>query len=200
MAAVDILALGEAMIEFNQTGGEGGRLYLQGFGGDSSNFAISAARQGARVGYLSAVGDDSYGAMLRELWKERRRRRQRRDHRWRPPSRRSTSSPTMPPATTSASSAAARRRAGSRRRSCRARRSPPRACCICRESRSRSRRSRSRPDSPRSRSPAAPASGSRSTPTCALKLWPIERGAGGHRRGRSPAPTSACRATTTSRC
>jgi 2-dehydro-3-deoxygluconokinase len=69
MADVDILALGEAMIEFNQTGGADGRLYLQGFGGDSSNFAISAARQGARVGYLSAVGDDTYGAMLRQLWK-----------------------------------------------------------------------------------------------------------------------------------
>jgi len=69
MADVDILALGEAMIEFNQTGGEDGRLYLQGFGGDSSNFAISAARQGARVGYLSAVGDDTYGALLRELWR-----------------------------------------------------------------------------------------------------------------------------------
>jgi 2-dehydro-3-deoxygluconokinase len=69
MADVDILALGEAMIEFNQTDAQGGRVYLQGFGGDSSNFAISAARQGARVGYLSAVGDDAYGAMLRELWR-----------------------------------------------------------------------------------------------------------------------------------
>jgi 2-dehydro-3-deoxygluconokinase len=69
MAAVDILALGEAMVEFNQTGAEGGRVYLQGFGGDTSNFAISAARQGARVGYLSAVGDDAYGAMLRDLWR-----------------------------------------------------------------------------------------------------------------------------------
>jgi 2-dehydro-3-deoxygluconokinase len=64
----DILALGEPMVEFNQTGDGGGRLYLQGFGGDTSNAAIAAARQGARVGYLSAVGDDVYGAMLRELW------------------------------------------------------------------------------------------------------------------------------------
>ncbi len=69
VAAVDILALGEAMVEFNQTGAEDGRVYLQGFGGDTSNFAISAARQGARVGYLSAVGDDAYGAMLRDLWR-----------------------------------------------------------------------------------------------------------------------------------
>lgn len=64
----DILAFGEPMVEFNQTGQGGGRLYLQGFGGDTSNFAIAAARQGARVGYLSALGDDPYGAMLRRLW------------------------------------------------------------------------------------------------------------------------------------
>jgi 2-dehydro-3-deoxygluconokinase len=67
MADVDILALGEAMIEFNQTGAEGGRLYLQGFGGDSSNFAISAARQGARRLPLRGRRD-TYGAMLRSLW------------------------------------------------------------------------------------------------------------------------------------
>lgn len=64
----EILALGEPMVEFNHTGEGGGRLYLQGFGGDTSNAAIAAARQGARVGYLSAVGDDVYGRMLRELW------------------------------------------------------------------------------------------------------------------------------------
>ena len=70
---IDILAYGEPMVEFNQTGqgsDSGGRLYLQGFGGDSSNFAIAAARQGARTGYLSAVGDDPYGRMLRALWDE----------------------------------------------------------------------------------------------------------------------------------
>ena len=64
----DIVALGEPMVEFNQTGESGGRMYLQGFGGDTSNAAIAAARQGARVGYLSAVGDDVYGRMLRDLW------------------------------------------------------------------------------------------------------------------------------------
>lgn len=64
----DIVSLGEPMVEFNQTGERDGRLYLQGFGGDSSNFAVAAARQGARVAYVSAIGDDPYGAMLRELW------------------------------------------------------------------------------------------------------------------------------------
>ncbi|MGZ8260414.1 MAG: sugar kinase [Caldimonas sp.] len=58
------------MVEFNQTGEGGGRLYLQGFGGDSSNFAIAAARQGAAVGYFSALGDDNNGRMLRALWDE----------------------------------------------------------------------------------------------------------------------------------
>jgi 2-dehydro-3-deoxygluconokinase len=64
-----ILALGEPMVEFNQTGAEDGTVYLQGFGGDTSNFAIAAARQGASVGYVSALGDDVYGAMLRALWR-----------------------------------------------------------------------------------------------------------------------------------
>lgn len=68
MITAGILALGEPMIEFNQTGADGGRTYLQGFGGDTSNFAIAAARQGASAGYLSAVGDDAHGRMLRELW------------------------------------------------------------------------------------------------------------------------------------
>jgi 2-dehydro-3-deoxygluconokinase len=68
MSEVDILALGEPMVEFNQTGERDGRVYLQGFGGDSSNFAIAAARQGAKVGYLSALGNDIHGRMLRDLW------------------------------------------------------------------------------------------------------------------------------------
>ncbi len=67
---IDILCYGEPMVEFNQTGQGDGRQYLQGFGGDSSNFAIAAARQGARVGYFSALGDDAHGRMLRALWDE----------------------------------------------------------------------------------------------------------------------------------
>ena len=68
LSPVDIVAFGEPMVEFNQTGEGGGRQYLQGFGGDTSNFAIAAARQGATVAYVSALGDDPYGAALRELW------------------------------------------------------------------------------------------------------------------------------------
>jgi 2-dehydro-3-deoxygluconokinase len=64
----DILAIGEPMVEFNQTGGRSSATYLQGFGGDTSNFLIAAARQGARVGYLSALGNDRYAQLLRRLW------------------------------------------------------------------------------------------------------------------------------------
>lgn len=65
---LEILAFGEPMVEFNQIREGDGRHYLQGFGGDSSNFAIAAARQGAAAGYWSAVGDDRHGRMLRALW------------------------------------------------------------------------------------------------------------------------------------
>jgi 2-dehydro-3-deoxygluconokinase len=64
----DILAIGEPMVEFNQTGGKAAKTYLQGFGGDTSNFLIAAARQGAKVGYISALGNDRYADMLRALW------------------------------------------------------------------------------------------------------------------------------------
>lgn len=55
----DLLCLGEAMVEFNQSRDDG--RYLQGFGGDTSNCAIAAARLGAKAGYLSAVGSDPFG-------------------------------------------------------------------------------------------------------------------------------------------
>ena len=63
----DVLALGEGMLEFNQT--EPGKpIYLQGYGGDTSNAAIAAARAGASTAYASRVGDDWFGKQLRELW------------------------------------------------------------------------------------------------------------------------------------
>lgn len=63
----DVAALGEAMVEFNQTS-PGNLQYLQGFGGDTSNAAIAAARAGARSAYVSRVGADMFGHALRELW------------------------------------------------------------------------------------------------------------------------------------
>ena len=66
----DILALGEAMVEFVRLPEEidGRPAYRQGFGGDTSNAIIAAARQGARTGYISAVGGDPFGQELLDLW------------------------------------------------------------------------------------------------------------------------------------
>jgi len=64
----DVVALGEAMIEFNQVSQSDGRMYLQGFGGDTSNTIIAAARQGARSAYVTLVGKDAFGAMFLKLW------------------------------------------------------------------------------------------------------------------------------------
>ena len=63
----DVTALGEAMVEFNQTA-PGQTQYLQGFGGDTSNAVIAAARAGARTAYLSRVGGDTFGRSLLQLW------------------------------------------------------------------------------------------------------------------------------------
>lgn len=63
----DIIALGEPLFEFNRRTGDEG-LWLEGHGGDTSNAAIAAARQGAKVGYLTALGDDLFGRSFRELW------------------------------------------------------------------------------------------------------------------------------------
>ena len=64
----DVVSIGEPMVEFNQTK-PNEPLYLQGFGGDSSNMIIAAARQGAATAYVSRLGDDEFGRMFRELWK-----------------------------------------------------------------------------------------------------------------------------------
>lgn len=63
----DVVALGEAMVEFNQTRA-GEPQYLQGFGGDTSNAAIAAARAGATAAYLTRLGGDTFGQSLLGLW------------------------------------------------------------------------------------------------------------------------------------
>ena len=62
-ATADLLCMGEPMLEFNQPPAArmGSRLYLEGFGGDTSNAAVAAARQGASVGYITAMGRDRPG-------------------------------------------------------------------------------------------------------------------------------------------
>lgn len=71
--STDIVAMGEPMYEFNSARGShdgnvAGRNWLGGFGGDTSNTAIAAARLGASVGYISALGNDPFGAAFRDLW------------------------------------------------------------------------------------------------------------------------------------
>lgn len=63
----DVVALGEALVEFNQTR-PGELQYLQGFGGDTSNAVIAAARAGARTAYLTRLGCDAFGQALLDLW------------------------------------------------------------------------------------------------------------------------------------
>ena len=60
-----ILCLGEPLIEFVR---RPDGLYQRGFGGDTSNAAIAAARQGASVGYLTTLGADRFGQSIMEMW------------------------------------------------------------------------------------------------------------------------------------
>lgn len=64
----DLIAPGEPMIEFNQLSDGGAGNWRMGHGGDTSNSAIAAARQGAKVGYLTALGADDFGDALMRLW------------------------------------------------------------------------------------------------------------------------------------
>jgi 2-dehydro-3-deoxygluconokinase len=65
---LDIVALGEPLMELAEVERAGERLYLPGFGGDVSNAMIAAARQGARTGIITAVGDDPFGHAFLKLW------------------------------------------------------------------------------------------------------------------------------------
>ncbi len=71
-----VVALGEAMVEFNQTRGASADAYLRGVGGDTSNMAIAAARLARdllpplRVAYVTRIGNDAFGRLLLDLWRE----------------------------------------------------------------------------------------------------------------------------------
>ena len=66
---LDVLCLGEPLLEFNQIKESNKKTYSSGYGGDTSNTAISIARQGMSVGFISKVGKDQFGWELLELWK-----------------------------------------------------------------------------------------------------------------------------------
>ncbi len=63
-------------MEFNQARGPSPDAFLRGFGGDTSNMAIAAARlsrhlsPALRVAYVTRVGDDAFGRLLLDLWRD----------------------------------------------------------------------------------------------------------------------------------
>ncbi|WP_230531678.1 sugar kinase [Microvirga roseola] len=68
MKTIDLLAFGEPLMEFAEVQRNGERLYLPGFGGDVSNTAVAAARQGAKVAVFTAIGRDVFGQDFLDLW------------------------------------------------------------------------------------------------------------------------------------
>lgn len=63
-----IVSLGEGLMELNQTRGAD-QSYIPGFGGDTSNAAVAAVRQGARAAFISAVGADTFGDDMLAMWR-----------------------------------------------------------------------------------------------------------------------------------
>lgn len=68
---LDLVAIGEALVEFNRRD-PASTAYWMGFGGDTSNCVIAAARLGARCAYITQLGDDAFGGALLALWRRER--------------------------------------------------------------------------------------------------------------------------------
>lgn len=66
--SLDLICIGEPLVELNQTR-PGEPQLLMGHGGDTSNCAIAAARQGLAVGYWTRLGADAFGDGFLELWR-----------------------------------------------------------------------------------------------------------------------------------
>lgn len=64
----DLVTFGEPMLEFARLEDGARATYLQGFGGDTSNVAVAAARQGASVAVLARLGSDAFGDAFVDLW------------------------------------------------------------------------------------------------------------------------------------
>ncbi|OOV12342.1 hypothetical protein BXU09_16115 [Deinococcus sp. LM3] len=66
---LDLIALGECMVELRADGPLGDALQLtRACGGDTLNALVSAARLGSRCGFISRVGSDPFGHGLRRAW------------------------------------------------------------------------------------------------------------------------------------
>ena len=68
MKTIDILAIGEPLMEFAHVERAGERLYLPGYGGDVSNAAVAAARQGAKAASSPLWAAIPFGADFLKLW------------------------------------------------------------------------------------------------------------------------------------
>jgi 2-dehydro-3-deoxygluconokinase len=67
----EVVSLGEPMVEFCAT--DVGRLsqvslFKRGWGGDTSNFAVAAARQDIKVAHVCRLGSDEFGRSFLDLW------------------------------------------------------------------------------------------------------------------------------------
>ena len=63
----DILCLGEPLIEFVR---RDDGLYQRSIGGDTSNAAVAAAKQGASVGYITSLGAGRFGDAVIDYWRQ----------------------------------------------------------------------------------------------------------------------------------
>lgn len=68
---MDILSIGEILIDLTQTGvnAKGVPLYAANPGGAPANLSVAAARLGARTAFIGKVGDDAFGRYLTDVLK-----------------------------------------------------------------------------------------------------------------------------------
>jgi 2-dehydro-3-deoxygluconokinase len=64
VSLIDVAAIGEPLYELNRQ--PDGR-FLPGFGGDTLNVCVAASRLGSRTAYMTSLGNDIFGAEIREL-------------------------------------------------------------------------------------------------------------------------------------
>lgn len=72
MRDLDIISLGEPMVEFCATSTgplKSVRFFEMGWGGDTSNVIVAAARLGKSCGYICRVGDDEFGKSFLDMWR-----------------------------------------------------------------------------------------------------------------------------------
>lgn len=71
MSGLDLIAIGEGMVEFHAEGGgfSGADLFRRGFAGDVVNTLIHASRLGLRCGLVSRIGADAFAPALLDAWR-----------------------------------------------------------------------------------------------------------------------------------